>query len=298
MQYISLTPCFSHSLGTFMEMDQHSGGKLDGIYQDVVTTAGSYYKLSFYMRARGKNLASDDEELIVEWNGVQISSDGYNNKKEGDWTLVEIVVRGTGSDRLTLRESSTPAANDGTGPFLDEVSLVLLPWKTNLLKNSSFEENTVPAGKWRVISAASLKGWTALNPKFGIELWGNGHRDVKAAKGNGETFAELDLYAARGTDGFYQEIQTKKDTMYLLTFFVRARRHNVVSNDEAVVVEWNGVKPSHIGYHAAGEGVWTYIEVMLKGTGGVDQLKFRESVTRSANNGYGALLDEVSLIEL
>ena len=105
-----------------IELDNGPGGAIDGIYQDLQTEAGKSYELSFDIRASGSDLNSNDEAVVVQWNGVKLKNDGY--RAVGGWTTVKVRVVGTeGTDRLTFRESTVSSANDGTGPYLDNISI-------------------------------------------------------------------------------------------------------------------------------------------------------------------------------
>ena len=159
-----------------------------------------------------------------------------------------------------------------------------------LVVNGSFEENTVASNSVEFIAAHQVPGWSS---KYGqdIELWGNGFDQVAAPGGN--NFIELDNGLPQ--DGIYQDVQTEEGRFYQLTFSVRSRGTDFNSDNEAVVVEWNGVKTNVIGYRAKAAHEWTTISVIVRGTGGQDRLLLRESVSPNASNGLGPLLDNVSL---
>ena len=98
----------------FLELDNHGDGALDGIYQYIKTEKDKYYKLQFDVRARGTDLNSDDESVVVEWRGSKPKYNGYHAVKVGEWTTVHVYVVGSGDfDKLVFRESTT--TSDGTG---------------------------------------------------------------------------------------------------------------------------------------------------------------------------------------
>ena len=59
-------------------------------------------------------------------------------------------------------------------------------------------------------------------------------------------------------------------------------------------MEWNGVKTDQYGYRALSGG-WERMQITVIGTGGTVRVLFREATTSWANNGSGALLDNISL---
>jgi hypothetical protein len=105
----------------FLELDSNQGSKLDYIYQDIKTKKNQQYEASFYIRAR-KAFNSESETAIFSWNGVESS---HRAEKAGVWTKIKVIVTGTGEeDRFAIRESSAVGANNGFGPFIDDVRLV------------------------------------------------------------------------------------------------------------------------------------------------------------------------------
>lgn len=109
-----------------MEMDYNGGSAaLDGIYQDINLVVGKPYELSFDMRARDGDPASEGEKIVVEWNGVPTKALGYSASAAKTWTThTTTVVGSAGMDRLVFRESSAPGASSGSGPMLDNIQLI------------------------------------------------------------------------------------------------------------------------------------------------------------------------------
>jgi len=135
-----------------------------------------------------------------------------------------------------------------------------------------------------------VPGWMALKEEAdSVELWSSGFDNnsqgpVEAS--DGKVFLELDNHENGALDGVYQYINTEADQYYKLKFDVRARGTSLVSDDEAVVVEWRGDKPRDKGYHAEKVGEWSTVYVYVIGSGGLDKLTFRESKSHSDGTGY------------
>ena len=115
--------CLSSSGDKHIELD--NGTKLDGIYQDVITEEGKTYLFSMDIFARNAELFSDDEAVVVEWNGEPIKKEGFKPAQPGRWRTITFPLTGNGKPcRLLVRESRAVGANDGTGPFLDNIQLL------------------------------------------------------------------------------------------------------------------------------------------------------------------------------
>lgn len=276
-----------------MELDYVGGdAPLDGIYQDIPTEAGKEYILKFDMRARTNQVATDGEAVVVEWNGVKTKNDGYRASAANTWTTHVVKVigeRGFDLDRLTFRESGTRGASDGGGPLLDNISLKP---SSDLIRNGSFEANTVAARQFVALPATSVPGWKSLNGQP-LELWASNHGGFPASDGN--NMLELDYTGAAQLDAIYQDVFTEAGRPYILKFDMRALGGNEGSQDEAIFVEWDERLTRSNGYRAAGRNTWTTHTVRVVGTGGLDRVIFRESGSGGANDGGGPLLDNVSL---
>lgn len=106
--------------GNYGELDY--AGALDGLYQDVKTTAGQEYVLSLDARSR-PGFTSSTCSIEVLWNGSVIGVVPPGNT----WQSYDFSVVGTGGqDRLTLREVASQS-KDGLGALYDNVSLVAKP---------------------------------------------------------------------------------------------------------------------------------------------------------------------------
>lgn len=67
------------------------------------------------------------------------------------------------------------------------------------------------------------------------------------------------------------------------------------TTDEEVLLEWNGEAPGNTGYRAAKRGEWTTHTAVVKGSGGMDKLAFRESSAAGANDSTGPFLDSIHM---
>ena len=163
----------------------------------------------------------------------------------------------------------------------------------SLVVNGSFEANLIGEKVWTPIAANEFVGWNSLNGQA-IEVWSNGFDGVQPTDGN--NMVEIDYDSGSTLDGIYQDIQTEAGKTYVLTFDMRARGDNPVSDDEALAVEWNGVKLTR-RYTADESGEWVTHTAIVTGTGGLDRLLFRESFTHGASDSTGPFLDNIRLVE-
>jgi hypothetical protein len=106
----------------FLELDDESDR--DGFYQDVTTTSGTSYTLTFDARLREGPLqgwTSATQGIEVLWNGTLITT---ITPTSIDWSQKSVTVTGTGgSDRLTIQEVASQGA-DGIGALLDNFKLI------------------------------------------------------------------------------------------------------------------------------------------------------------------------------
>ena len=109
----------------------------------------------------------------------------------------------------------------------------------NLIENGSFEANPVPNGQTKKLSLSAVPGWMSYDGGK-LKLYNNVN-GVSAPDGN--NYAELDDVPGNATEGIYQYINTVKDRIYTLSFYMRARDpNNANSEDEGIVVSlwlWN-----------------------------------------------------------
>jgi hypothetical protein len=102
----------------FGEIDYMTGR--DGFYQNVKTTAGQSYDLSFDTRSR-PDWAGLNPSIAISWNDQVVATVPSGS----DWQTHHFSVTGTGGqDRLTFREAAGSDPADGHGALYDNVSLI------------------------------------------------------------------------------------------------------------------------------------------------------------------------------
>ena len=115
----------------YAELDY--AGARDGFYQDVQTTAGQSYALTFDTRQRpGGGVSTAGIEIV--WNGTVVATTAPNTTT---WTAFTVNVTGTGAlDRLTIREVASQSS-DGLGALIDNFRLVATPADAAVAANIS-----------------------------------------------------------------------------------------------------------------------------------------------------------------
>jgi hypothetical protein len=119
--------------GNFAEL-----GAPDGFYQDVKTTAGQNYDLSFDARSP-PGLDGSTGSIEILWNDSVVGTVPPGNT----WNTYTFPVTGTGGqDRLIFREVAGQGA-DGLGALYDNVSLVAAPGSNSAAPLSSGQPSSV-----------------------------------------------------------------------------------------------------------------------------------------------------------
>jgi hypothetical protein len=150
----------------------------------------------------------------------------------------------------------------------------------------------VAANNWAHFDPSQIPGWKSLNNER-IELWGYGFQGVSTP--DGQNILEID-YHSQKIDYIYQDIQTVKGQEYEASFFIRARRGDLLATaDETAVFSWN---EKSTPFTAEKRDAWTKITMVVVGTGGLDRFGLSESATAGANTSYGPLIDDVRLVSL
>ena len=249
-----------------------TSAKQDGIYQDIQTTAGTMYKLHLDVI----RVTSNSSTFDVVWNDKVIATVNPTRPQSYDFA-----VTGTGgSDRLMFRELASQ--NDGLGAFIDNVSLKAYETMTdhsgmNMLVNGNLETMQIASGlTWQLFNNAGVPGWKNTNGDVELQ---------KVSTGSGLTQGfEIDVAGA--VDEIYQGVKTEAGKTYSVHFDVV--KFKAGTSDFQVL--WNGTVVTTIS-PTAEQGY----DLSVIGTGGVDKLSFKELA--SQNNGTGAVIDNVSLIE-
>ncbi len=209
------------------------------------------------------------------------SIDGFWFKGEEVWKPIEEVLGTIGDPEPNPDPDPTPDPEPNPTPVPGD----------NLLINGSFESLKVDDNSWTTRAANQVDGWSTLNGTR-IELWDSGHNGVNSS--DGDTYIELDVEAIGSLDAIYQDVQTQAGETYQISFDMRARSTNGASESETAFVEWNGQLIKADGFNPTSNSAWTTNTAEVKGTGGSDRLLFREA----RSDGYGPLLDNISLVEI
>ncbi|WP_413037909.1 DUF5801 repeats-in-toxin domain-containing protein [Pseudovibrio exalbescens] len=163
--------------------------------------------------------------------------------------------------------------------YVDEDGLVLSG--DNLIINGSFEQPALNDGQWRQYNNGNgVDGWEGTRVEIQNQLQGRSASD-------GEQYLEVDAQGA--VDSISQSVQTEADVEYQLSFDIAARGNGA----ETIEVYWNG---ELISAEQAVGSDWQTLTFVVKGTGGMDTLEFREPA--GENNGRGGFVDNVSLYKL
>lgn len=136
---------------------------------------------------------------VAEFNGVPLQKDGYRATDAGEWHTISAIVIGTGGDdKVAFKEATTKSANDGSGPFLDNIVMLPVPDQPivdddvvldddtrsgtkptadcgiagNLVENCSFEANMIPDYKFKMVDPTLVPAWESYSGEK-LELWGD-----------------------------------------------------------------------------------------------------------------------------
>lgn len=252
---------------TYIEMDAERGT----IYQDVKTTAGQTYDLTFAFSGRPGFIESSKMEVL--WNGVVVST---ISPFDAGFRAYSFTVTGTGgNDVLSFRSLATDT--DAAGGLLDHVVLKAeATAAANLIANGNMESPVLPGSvSSQTFSNAQMDDWTNA-----------GADKVVIAKEMGSQTLDLDPSAA--PDALYQDIQTISGQVYTLSFDAIA----TVAGTSGFDVLWNGVKIETIDPSTTALQRFNFA---VQGTGGLDRLTFRELAGQ--NDQLGSYVDNVTLVE-
>jgi len=156
----------------------------------------------------------------------------------------------------------------------------------SLLVNGSFENNSLGADSWSNVT--SLQGWTGSNGY--VQVW-NGLFGYSAADGS----SWIQIGAAGSLDTVSQIVTTTAGDALVLSFWYSARP-GIGAAQNKFNVEWNGtvidtLAPDGTKLNAPS---WQQATYVVKATGR-DTLSFAQAT--SDQDGYGSLLDAVSLVD-
>lgn len=148
----------------------------------------------------------------------------------------------------------------------------------NLLKNGSFEANSLTAGQWTTYK--SIAGWTVGANQ--IELRNN----AAGSAFDGKNFVELDVYS---NSSISQAIATIEGQWYELSFSYANRSDNKKANSNGLGWSFAGLS-GEVGKNTATN--WSTFSTRFQGTGKLETLSFSALGT---SDGLGTSLDKVSL---
>ena len=117
----------SHSGDQHVELDSHNNSNM---FQDVATTAGLEYTLSFYYSPR-PGVAASSNGIKVFWGGVWLDTLMGAGAGSTIWTQHTYTVLGGGP--TTQLEFLALGTSDSYGGYLDDVSLEPVPEPATLL---------------------------------------------------------------------------------------------------------------------------------------------------------------------
>ena len=157
---------------------------------------------------------------------------------------------------------------------------------SNLISNGSFENPDTTGGFF-----SSITGWTASSG-FVVVL-------DEASSGQATQSGEQYLYIDDmfGNAHVYQDIQTEAGLTYELNLDI-ATLTGAPAGSSNVDIYWNGSRVEAI---EPGSSDWQTYSFYVTGSGGMDRLELRDPTdpfSDRASDGYGALIDNISLEEV
>lgn len=241
-------PADGHS---FVEIDARANSA-DRLTQPVSTEAGRLYELRLFYSAR-PGVAAASAQLEVLFNGQvidRISADGttLNSPRWHQWAYV---VRGAGNDTIELRDAGE---DDGTGLFVDDISLRPRTNSTVSVANADFEENLLAtAGTGTAANINSLPGWT-LNGSVGVV-----HADPNQAAARGESFVILDTNIPANSVGrsISQTLSTRAGQRYSLNVSLAATT-GLTGGNNRIDIRFGSVKLATISLNSTTWKSYTY----------------------------------------
>ncbi|WP_162273977.1 peptidylprolyl isomerase [Mariniblastus fucicola] len=280
---------------TVLKLDS-TADQVDYVFQDVATTAGETYLLTFDLQGQNPG------ELVVEnvevfWNGEQVGL----FESTGIWTTHAMVVTGAaeGDSTLEFREAAdgSTLSGDGIGVLIDNVNVALATATTGVT-NGSFETVT---GDGPFFSNGNVEGWNALErgdrPDL-IQIQPNGDNDNAAAT-DGSQVLNLDT-TSDVVDHVFADFATVEGQTYFVTFDMFADGDQSTDADE-VRIRWKSpdadIQTDQWIATVFGNNTWQSYGFMVTGLGDVSRLELREPAG-SPGDGSGALIDNVQLFSV
>ena len=162
----------------------------------------------------------------------------------------------------------------------------------NLIKNGSFEAETVTAnsGQWQIFS--SVSNWI-IGLSDGLEIWKNFNGTGVGVAADGTNNVELD---GNNATSITQTAATVPGAIYELKYKYSARA-GTAQADSKMEAKVNGVVvfTSNTDGSAATGNVWQDRTYTFPASGASTQIEFVDAGVANDGGGYGPLLDKVSL---
>lgn len=277
---------YSDTYGNVLDLDS-TASEFDRVYQNVSTTAGTDYLVTFDFRnhpSTPSDASSQSNDFEVWWNGqlqaIYTATDV--------WQTGTISVRGGSgaSTELLFCEvslSSSPLG-DGIGALLDNIRVMQA--REVILDNGSFESKSA-AGEFN--RPYQVDGWGAMGADIN-DRW------LKVQAGDSQTSATdgsnyLNLDATESTrDIVFRDLDTVAGNSYYVTFDMRVDGNQATDPDELRVrwnQDWAGT------FH--GDFDWQNYGLMVTADSDTTRLTFLEP---TVGNGSGPLIDNVRVFSI
>ncbi|MEM9217341.1 MAG: NF038122 family metalloprotease [Cyanobacteria bacterium P01_F01_bin.150] len=246
-----------------------------GFISSVRTDANGYYSFN--------NLTPGNYRLDINEATLPAGSEFTKAYQGGNDDADSNVINSGGWMDITTLDAGEHDRSWDAGIILKNAAK-----EENLVKNGSFEQNSVANRSWGVQS--SLEGW--------VQTLGSGIEVQKLVQiydnaANGEAWLELD---ANHNVGIAQEIDTEPGKTYQLSF-AYSPRPGISAESNQIAVYWNGVLVDTITAEGQGfsQSQWqTYTYDVNASNGDTTGLEFR-AVGKS--DGLGSFLDNVKVID-
>jgi len=221
----------------------------------------------------------DDARFAVDADGIVTVAEGasFDAETEG---AIDVTVTATSTDGSTSQETfSIDVTNvNDNAPTDIQVS----GNSGNLIENGSFEAFDVASNSWSHEASDPSGAWSSDGP---IEVWDN-FGGTSATEGD----QHIELDSDGQQNAISQSVETTNGQVYDLSLDAKARTS---SQTNTVEIYWND---ELVATFDPAADDWETIDFQVVGTGGADVLEIRE--TAEDDDSYGALIDNVSLVEV
>jgi hypothetical protein len=195
MQDGSVNPIFPHSGSYLVNFSNYASDGAAGITQDVATSPGQSYTLSYWFTTNADGSPANPNEFQVTWDGsVLIDMTNFPSLQKV-WTNYTFTVTGTGSDIVGFS-----GYQDADRNGLDDISLVAS-------SSAVPEPSTLALLGVAAVTALGSVGWRRRKQPSAVET---GTREEKRDIGLCASLSRQSLYARRGKrDGHGTETGTR-----------------------------------------------------------------------------------------